>query len=270
MRIPDAAKRAAVRHVKPRLGPDRWDHLRLALSSEPAPPSLTDLAIAHGTDKWGTNHFYTPHYENHLRHLRNERFTLVELGIGGYEHEDRGGASLRMWRDFFPRARIVGLDIVDKTFVADDRIFPYVGSQVDPKVLNRIFSDFKDITVVVDDGSHQPDHVRESFRLIFDRLPSGAIYIIEDTQTSYWPAWGGKVDRRDPSTSMGMVKDLVDGLNYEEFLDEDYVPSSWDTTVTAVHCYHNAVVIEKGENREGSVRDLVGGTIDGQPGQRMD
>jgi len=207
-------------------------------------PSLTSLATIHGTDKWGL-HKYTPHYERFLGHLRDDRFTLLELGIGGYSRTGEGGASLRMWRDFFPHAHIAGLDIEDKTFVADHRIHPYRGSQTDPAVLNRILTDHPDVKVIIDDGSHRPEHIRQSFDLLFDRLPLDGIYIIEDTQTSYWPAWGGSLDRTDPSTTMALVKDLIDGLNHEEFLDPHYRPTATDLTVKALHCFHNLVIIEK-------------------------
>jgi len=50
-----------------------------------------------------------------------------------------------------------------------------------------------------------------------------------------------------------MVKDLLDGLNYEEFGDQR--PRFYtDSHVVAVHCYHNMVIIEKGLNAEGSDR----------------
>src|SRR3954454_15159557 len=71
--------------------------------------SLTALAEQFGTDKWG-RHRYTPHYEKHLRHLRQRSFALLEIGIGGYARERQGGASLRMWKAYFPAAQIVGLD----------------------------------------------------------------------------------------------------------------------------------------------------------------
>jgi hypothetical protein len=105
---------------------------------------------------------------------------------------------------------------------------------------------------VIDDGSHRPPHVIRSFGILFPMLVDGGLYVIEDIQTSYWPQWRGSLDRDDPTTSMAMVKRLLDGLNHEEFLDEDYEPSYTDRHVVAVHCYHNLVVIEKGDNREGS------------------
>jgi hypothetical protein len=46
-------------------------------------PTLTDLAIQHQTDKWGS-HYYTPHYEHHFKHLRDEPINLLKIGVGGY------------------------------------------------------------------------------------------------------------------------------------------------------------------------------------------
>lgn len=217
---------------------------------------LTELAQEFGTDKWGI-HRYTPHYQRHLEHLRRREFVLLEIGIGGYTRKRRSGASLRMWRWFFPRARIVGLDIEDKSYVDRGPIRTVQGDQTDRAVLERIVAEEGAPMVVIDDGSHVPEHVRTTFAILFPLLPDGAIYCIEDIQTSYWPAWGGAEDPRARGTSMDLVKDLVDGLNHEEFLVEGYAPSYTDRHVRAVHCYHNLVVIEKGDNVEGSNRDTA-------------
>lgn len=216
-------------------------------------PSLTDLAIRFGTDKWGGDgnfqHWYTPHYERHLGHLRDEEFMLLEIGIGGYRDPNTGGASLRMWKHFFPRAQIVGIDIAEKEFVREDRIHPYQGSQDDRAVFERILSDFGPPKVIIDDGSHHPRHVRASFEIGFPMLQADGIYAIEDLQTSYWPEYGGSTDLNDPSTSMGLIKDLLDGLNWEEWKGDE-PPTYTQAHVTAVHAYHNLVLLEKGENRE--------------------
>jgi demethylmacrocin O-methyltransferase len=265
--VSNALRRAAVKTVKPLVGETNWQRLRSRAGRPPAREltprqqrrqrlqqmSLTELAEEFGTDKWGA-HFYTPHYERHLVHLRDEKFTLLEIGIGGYAHQGKGGASLRMWKHFFRRAQILGLDIEDKSFVDAPRIKSYCGSQTDEAVLKQIVADAEDLRVVIDDGSHRPEHIRETFRVLFPMLPAGAIYAIEDTHTSYWPTWGGSTDLNDPTTTMALVKDLIDGLNYEEFLDDSYTPSYSDKHVVAVHCYHNLVIIEKGENNEGATR----------------
>ena len=92
--------------------------------------------------------------------LRDEEFTLFEIGIGGFSRPGRGGASLRMWKRFFPRAQVVGLDIVDKSFVEAPRIHVYTGDQTDAALLARIVDEYGPFLVVVDDGSHRPEHVR--------------------------------------------------------------------------------------------------------------
>jgi hypothetical protein len=212
---------------------------------------LTELALEFGSDKWGV-HRYTPHYQRHFSHLRDREMLVLELGIGGYAREQQGGASLKMWKWFFPRAQVVGVDIQDKSFVNEPRIRAFEGSQVDRKLMRRIVHRFGNPTIVIDDGSHRPPHVIKSFQILFPMLADGGLYVIEDIQTSYWPAWKGSLDPDDPGTSMAMVKRLLDGLNHEEFLDESYDPSYTDLHVVAVHCYHNLVVIEKGDNREGS------------------
>jgi ribosomal protein S16 len=248
-------RRTAVRHVKPRVSPELWRRLR---SHEAPPrPSLTELAQHTGTDKWGL-HYYTPHYERHLGHLRDQHFVLLEIGVGGYARSGQGGGSLRMWRRYFSHAQIVGLDIEDKSFLDRPRLTTVQGDQTDSTVLSSVIERFGAPLVVVDDGSHRPADIIETFGVLFPLLPDGAVYAIEDTQTSYWPEFGGSEDRHSPDTTMAFVKRLVDGLNHEEFLDPDYEATYTDTHVQAVHCYHNLVVVEKGENREGSnKRDVL-------------
>jgi hypothetical protein len=216
-----------------------------------ARPSLTQLAKHYQTDKAGT-HKYTPHYQRHFRAWRDKPINVLEIGIGGYAKDGKGGASLRMWKDYFPNAQIFGLDIEDKSFVDEPRIKTFQGSQVDPEILSAIVAEVGELQIIVDDGSHLPEHVIETFGLLFPLLAPDGIYAIEDIQTSYWPERGGHEDPRAAGTSMAMVKDLIDGLNYEEFVTEPYEPSYTDVHVTEVSCYHNLVFIRKGINREGT------------------
>lgn len=230
---------------------DRNLRQRAVALRSPAPGRLTRLAIRYGTDKWGV-HRYTPHYEHHLGRLVHSEFAMLEIGIGGYAFEREGGASLKMWKAFFPKARIVGLDIEDKSFVDEPRIVSYQGSQVDHEVLARVDAEQGPFAVIIDDGSHNPAHIRETFGVLFPLLSDGGVYVIEDTQTSYWPQWGGSSDPNDPTQTMGLIKDLLDGLNWEEWRPNGDEPSYADEHVVEVHAYHNLVFIVKGSNRESS------------------
>lgn len=226
---------------------------RLQQSGAGAGAALSALATQFGTDKWGKRHRYTPHYERHLGHLRNERFTLLEIGIGGYAREKQGGASLRMWRSYFPKAQILGLDIEDKSFVDTDRIRTYQGSQTDEQLLKQIVNDADDLKVVIDDGSHRCEHIRATFDILYPLLPDDGTYVIEDLQTSYWPRFGGSDDLNASFTSMALVKSLLDDLNWEEFTAVEREPSYVQSHMVALHAYHNLVFLEKGENNEKSV-----------------
>jgi len=228
--------------------------------------TLTDLAVKYGTDKWGS-HFYTRHYEAHLARFRDQKFQLIEIGVGGYNNEGIGGASLQMWRSFFPKARIIGVDIEDKSFVDTHRVRTVIGDQTDADLLRRLVLHGLPTMVFIDDGSHRPADVIKTFSVAFPLLPDGAVYAIEDIQTSYWPEFGGSEDLNDQTTSIALVKRLIDGLNHEEFLDPGYKPSYFDEHVRAVHCYHNLVVIEKGNNQEGTNKRAVLGERYGDSSQ---
>jgi hypothetical protein len=276
--VRDIVKTLAVKAIKPLVGDTLWQGARslatrsmwsggAGVSSTIAPPDgeaerrraakeLTALGRKFRTDKART-HNYTQHYARHLEHLRTREFNLLEIGIGGASKPGQGGASLQMWKHYFPRAQIVGLDIVDKSFLRAPRIHTYQGSQVNEKLLRQICADFGSFDVIIDDGSHRPAHIRKTFRILFPLLNEGGVYAIEDTQTSYWPEWGGNEDLQSRTTTMALVKDLIDGLNYEEFVDESYQPSYTDQHVVAVHAYHNLVIIEKGQNAEGTLRRRI-------------
>lgn len=214
------------------------------------------LAKHFGTDKWGA-HRYAQHYQRHFAPLRDRPVTLLEIGIGGYSRSGQGGASLRMWKHYFPLGSIYGLDIHDKSFVAEPRIRTFQGDQSDPALLAKIVAEIGPPDIVIDDGSHQVKHVLATFEILFPMLAPDGIYVVEDTQTSYWPEYGGAESPAEGGTSMARLRALVDGLNYEEFVAEDYQPLYTDLHVIGAHFYHNLVVIEKGLNREGTRKKAI-------------
>lgn len=208
---------------------------------------LGQLALKHGSDKWG-HHWYCDKYEQHLSKFRNSKIHLLEIGIGGYEYPDRGGASLKMWRDYFTKAHIFGLDIFDKTGLDDERITTFKGSQNDADFLNQLKSKVGFLNVVIDDGSHKCFDVISSFNNIFPWLPEGAIYVIEDTETSYWEGYGGNgLWLQDPLTTMNFFKSLTDGLNWQTI--PNYPKTKLNDLIRSITFYRNMIFIERGENR---------------------
>jgi len=179
---------------------------------------LNKLGRIYGTDKIGT-HFYTPHYQTHLRRFKYKRINLLEIGVGGYENPYGGGRSLRMWKKYFPFGKIFSLDIYDKSALQENRIKIFKGSQVDKNFLDKVIEVTGEIDIIIDDGSHINEHVIETFNLLFPKLKDGGIYVIEDTQTSYWEDFGGdSADLNNPKTMMNYFKSLTDALNNQEFV----------------------------------------------------
>jgi cephalosporin hydroxylase len=247
--------------IKPIIKKILSDRQRVNLRARFAKNDLSRLAQLYGTDKFGS-HFYTTHYQRHLGHLKNKPVTLLEIGIGGwtdgigYADGTRGGSSLRMWKAFFPRGRIYGLDIQDKSFHDEPRIKTFQGSQDDENFLRKVVGEIGAPDIVIDDGSHYTHHVIKSFEVLFPLLKTGGIYAVEDLQASYWHStadedWNGSEDLAAPHTSMNFFKKLVDGLNYEEFRHA-HEPTYYDRNIVAMHFYHNLLFIEKGLNNEGS------------------
>jgi hypothetical protein len=92
------------------------------------------------------------------------------------------GNSLRCWRDYFINAKIFGIDIFEvnidekniKTFKADQsNIFEL------EKIMKLINTD---IDIIIDDGSHNPEHQVKSFIFLEKYLSNIGIYVIEDIQ----------------------------------------------------------------------------------------
>ena len=219
---------------------------------------LSQLARLFGTDK-DASHFYTQHYHEHFRALRLKPINLLEIGIGGFDDPKQGGHSLRMWKAYFPNARINGVDLYEKSSHEEERIRTFAGSQVDEAFLGRVLAEIGTPDIIIDDGSHRSEHVIASFKLLFPLLAPNGIYAIEDLQTSYWGPespetgdWDGSSDPNASHTSMSFLKSLVDCLNYEEFTRPGYAPSYFDKHIVGMHFYHNLAFIQKGSNDEGS------------------
>ena len=136
-------------------------------------PSLNDIGLANGTDKSTRYHGYLPVYAQALEHLRDEEFTLIEVGVFQ-------GSSARMWADYFTRAAIVGVDLNPECRQYEtERISIRIGDQGNRAFLGSLVADV-DPLVVIDDGSHQWLHQIVTFQELFPAVAPGGVYICED------------------------------------------------------------------------------------------
>jgi hypothetical protein len=141
------------------------------------PAFLLDVAGAlEGTDKCSSVSFawdYLRKYEDLFAPLRDQKFNLIEIGVFN-------GTSLKMWKSFFPRATIVGIDINPAcTRHAEERVVIKIGSQEDPELLAKISARYPP-TIIIDDGSHVAHHIIYTFERLYPSLLPGGFYVVED------------------------------------------------------------------------------------------
>ena len=151
---------------------------------------LCDIAFKYGTGKCPQIKLHnTEWYFKEFNNRRNSVKKVFEMGVGGgpgdllYCPNYTVGASMYMWRDFFPNAQIYGIDILPELAFKDGRIETFQCDQGDKKKLLEIINNIgRDIDLVVDDASHLIKHQVSCCLAIMPLLKKGAIYVIEDVR----------------------------------------------------------------------------------------
>jgi len=178
-------------------------------------------------------------YEDYFKDLKNKKINILEIGV----HE---GKSLMIWKEYFPKANIIGIDLKSYNFNIN-RIFTFQGDQTDINFLLGVSRKFKKFDIIIDDGSHVCSHIIKTFATLFDFLREDGLYICEDLQTSYWPRYGGsRINLNKKNTSLSFFKTLVDSGNYESYDRPFYKKSKFDGKIKFVHFFQNLVIVKKG------------------------
>jgi len=123
---------------------------------------------------------------------------LLEIGIGNItlmksltKNDYKPGASLRMWRDYFNinNTQIIVCDILEDVLFSDERITTFQVDQNNVESLNSLITKVKKIEeyadIIIDDGSHQEQHMITSYNELWKLLKPKGIYIIEDINSSF-------------------------------------------------------------------------------------
>ena len=130
-------------------------------------PTLREVFEKHGTDK--AAHGYSAFYE-----MLPTPASLLEVGVFR-------GASLKAWREFWPRCCIVGLDTFERIRQEGvcelEGIWLAAGDSRKGPFLSMIGSPY---SVIIDDGSHKPRDQAATFRNLWPLLAPGGVYVIED------------------------------------------------------------------------------------------
>ena len=153
--------------------------------------TLFELVEKYGTDK--TLSGYTPTYQNLFEPIRDKVRNILEIGLGTldpavpssfagnarlFDFYKQGG-SLRVWRDFFPHAKVYGIDIAEDCMFEEERIKTFLFDSSDA---SKCAYELKNLEfdIIIDDGNHDPKYQVETLRNLFPLLNVDGYYIIED------------------------------------------------------------------------------------------
>lgn len=211
------------------------------------PRTLDELALKHGTDKSSKVHFYTRHYERYFAPLRDKELKILEIGI-------QEGKSLKMWRDYFPNATIIGVDKVDSGQYGEDRVIIVQADQSKENQLLQLISYFGSFDIIIDDGSHINKDMLLTFETLFPALNPGGLYVVEDLHTCYWGYGFGR------PTFIKRLKKLIDEVNSggksglannkKDYLEGGFrgKPMTWwERNVEYMHLYRGIVFMKRYE-----------------------
>lgn len=216
--------------------------------------NLDSLAIEYNTDKSSLYHNYTKIYSNLYDNIRDSVKGVLELGVGNLGNSDTG-ASLKMFRDYFTNATIVGVDIDNRANIdLGDRVHIVIGDQTRKSVLDKALSYLDDVNLIIDDASHINRFTIATFEYLFKFLNPGGIYIIEDTQCS------GSTVRFQNNTRYEMEQFILMLLRSIEFngriissksyasqkkINNDFVMNYYEKYIEYIQIYYGCYIIKK-------------------------
>jgi hypothetical protein len=182
-------------------------------------------------------------YDKYFKNYKNKEINILEIGV------DKG-KSLELWRNYFTKAKICGIDIAEMNFKIDG-VELITADQTNLKSLKEICEKYKSFDIIIDDGSHVSKHIIASFSFLFDYLSDDGLYAVEDLQTSYFPRFGGsRINLKTKKTALNFLKSLTDSINYEHNDKPFYKKKKFDGLIEYIHFYQNISILKKGQSKK--------------------
>jgi hypothetical protein len=198
---------------------------------------LIFLANLYGTDKGDmdekTTHWYSkcPNhktmgyaytYEKYMSSKRNTNVSLLEIGINDWRFPY---ASTKMWLKYFKNINLYSMDNFWNKYLPEKEIyninnmganFIYAdqGSENDwNDIKNMLGEEIFDF--VVEDGSHQPNHMMFTLYESCDLIKSGGYYFMEDIQSLSLPKY--YFDNYDHSI---LTKEIIESYKNKKIISQ--------------------------------------------------
>lgn len=161
--------------------------------------SLQEIAIKHKTAK--VPHGFMTIYEQYFEILRNKEIVLIEIGVAN-------GASMKTWGEYFINGKIYGIDSVIM-YESENLNTTILECDVkDENKLHNLANEIGKADIIIDDGSHIASEQLSAFKILWENLKNGGLYIVEDLFALYDPIWN------DPSepTIINLIQSRIKSI----------------------------------------------------------
>ena len=147
------------------------------------PMTLDQIGIQHGTDKASGHHNYLATYDQYLEPRRGSLKTIMEIGV-------QTGASLKLWRDYFPKANVLGIDC--DPACGELKLGERITVIIEDAASREFWSGLNKLCVfeiIIDDGSHELAQTKVALEYAWPLVAPGGLYIIEDLHSIFHPKY---------------------------------------------------------------------------------
>jgi hypothetical protein len=190
-----------------------------------------------GPGIWKWDHYFDI-YHRHFNRFRGTAVRVLEIGI-------YSGGSLQMWREYFgPRCQIFGIDIEPACKIYEsDSVRVFIGDQSDRNFWKRLKQEVPAIDIVVDDGSHIPEHQIITLEELLPVLQPGGVYLCEDIHGTL---------NTFASYVYGFAHNLNATAQVKDNLDDNErritcLTTKLQSAVRSIHLYPYVTVVERNE-----------------------
>jgi hypothetical protein len=233
-------------------------------STADAGKAFLESLIASGSDKYHRHH-YENYYMRWFAPFRDVRkLKMLEIGADT-------GKSLLLWSNFFTDpALILGLayGIYARDIDENVRVHQEAGALRGSQIVQVIEGDQSEeetmetlrnmgpYQIIIDDGSHIPDHMAFSLFSLWNSVAPGGLYIVEDLECNYWQDGASMYGYTLRGTGFGAspkasvvekIKQLIDTLvkNQIGATKEELSIMPGDETICSIEFGKNVLVVKK-------------------------
>ena len=125
-----------------------------------------------GTDKESQHHFVSTFYDRAFLPFKDKEINLLEIGINT-------GGSLLLWKDYFLKGNIFGVDITNSLSRSIED-FKNISLYFENGYSSDFISRMPGFDIIIDDGPHTFDSQKKCLELFLPKLKTNGLLVIED------------------------------------------------------------------------------------------